>query len=760
MSIEIFRKGFRFDIKPDQVVTFKKSQNLNGIQDRYAYSNTINLEDTANNRKLLELMPLPTNKVTSLMNGYEVDVVLNGSINLRNQTLKIQKENKDNIETYLLYTDNALVIKLKASYVNEVAATYTYKKNISDFVSYSAFVETQPKSGLFVIEEMPRLINLQELLEKIFVANAYNVYGDFFEADSVFSDYFIAPNKGVYQIYSGSGEGFAPTFDPVLDCFTFLNNVLAYFNCYAEVDDTYRTVVVNRWTNLQNFKTSYVDYSKHFVDYKDYAFQSKLAKRNELKYTDSGTAYDSFFANNLSSEDKATYLSSAFGTGSLNLFDDSKIEEGGTIPVRANGAVGEIAAVKIFKKSSEFITANVYIAGVATPVTNIQAVPVSMQTVYTEFHKDYTDFILTPLVSNLVFKYDGIMAADFSMTKVFFVEQLASYWIPLEINFTTKKDLISVRAMLIKKRKVESPVLNNFNSILLDFKEKAVFPLSTLLTMYPIPPNKYDWDIIIFKSYDQTKNRLYVNDVLISSASLPQAFALADIETIKFEANEPGDTVADTDSDSFYIQAIDTNGGVSNEAYINVVHTGVASLESNFEQPETYTYTRNNFDSGREAFTVLEYVTGLKPNLNDTVTSVAYYRFSPSIFSPDSAYDPFNLVISNDAYTNVKVNIPSFSLRLKTENNGIGKARATIKIILFDGVNKITLTEYSSANNSDHTYTTTEFNRVIADLPIGRKVRVYFDASFDNRRGLNSGSMDVLITVDGFKTNISTIKIL
>ena len=91
MSIEILRKGFRLDIDPSQVVTFKKSQNLNGVQNRYAYSNTIKLEKTANNEKLLGLFYMPANKLTSLKDGYEVDIVFNRSINLRNQTLKIQK---------------------------------------------------------------------------------------------------------------------------------------------------------------------------------------------------------------------------------------------------------------------------------------------------------------------------------------------------------------------------------------------------------------------------------------------------------------------------------------------------------------------------------------------------------------------------------------------------------------------------------------------------------------------------------------------
>jgi len=294
--IEIFRKGFRLDINPTQVITFKKSQNLNGIQDRYAYSNTISLDKTANNKKLLELFDLPTNKVASLMNGYTVDVVLNGSINLRNQTLKIQKETLEKIDTYLLYSDNALVVKLKEQYINAIVAGFLYKKDINEFfnksegvTSRTAFVETQENSGLYVIEEMPILIQLQELLKMVFVSNGYTVYGDFFVADNDVSEYYVAPNKGVYQIYE-TGLGFAPTFDANLTAFDFLNQTLAFFNCYAEVDDTYRTLVVNKWTNLDGYKSNYVDYSKYFVNYSDYTFQSKLAKRNELTY--SNIVYD------------------------------------------------------------------------------------------------------------------------------------------------------------------------------------------------------------------------------------------------------------------------------------------------------------------------------------------------------------------------------------------------------------------------------------------------------------------------------------
>lgn len=758
--IEIFRKGFRLDTNPTQVITFKKSQNLNGIQDRYAYSNTISLDKTANNKKLLELFDLPTNKVASLMNGYTVDVVLNGSIQLRNQTLKIQKENLEKIDTYLLYSDNALVVKLKSQFINGAAAEFLYKKNLNEFfnksegvTSRTAFVETQEKSGLYVIEEMPILIQLQELLKRVFVQNGYTVFGDFFVANNNVSEYYVAPNKGVYQIYQTS-EGFTPTFDTTLSAFDFLNQTLAFFNCYAEVDDTYKTVVVNKWTNLDGYKNNYVDYSKYFVNYNDYTFQSKLAKRNELTYSDSGTLFNSFFNNNLSSQEKATYLASAFGTGSLLTFDDSEIQDDFTLPLRANNEIGETSAVRIFKISPTKLDLKVYVAGVATNASNYKAVSVSMLNVYNDFHKDYTDFILTPLVTNIVFRYDAILAATFSLTKVFFVEHLSSYWIPLEINFTTKKDQISIKAMLIKKRKVASPILNNFNSVFLNFKEKAVFPLDFLRSMYPLPPNEYAWDVIIFKSYDQNINSLYVNDVLIPVTALPQAFALADLVTIKLEANKAGDTQPDTNTDSLYIQAIDTNGGVSNEAYINIKHTGVASYESNFTQVEPLSYSRSGFDAGLIRIMPLTYVVGPKPNINDTVTNVI------PIVAPEQASNTYNLVQTTEAYTNVKMVISPFSLFLRTKNNGIGKARAVAKIIVFDGVTEIQLYEVSIADTAQRTFEIPELTATFASVPTGRNLRMFIYYDFDNRRGSNSGSMDVETIVSNVKVAISTSKSL
>lgn len=769
--IEILRKGFRFDINPNQVVTFKKSQNLNGIQERYAYSNTIPMDLTANNRKLLELFYLPTNKASSLMKGYEVDIILNGSIQLRNQTLKIQKEDKDKVQTYLLFSDNALVIKLKASYVSTEALQLDtiYDKTILDFMANlsgektrTALVETQPKSGLFVIEEMPILINLQELMRKIFMGLGYTVFGDFFSNANTIKEYFIAPNKGVYQIYTGSG--FAPLFDPVLTSYELLTQVLKYFNCYADVDDTNRSVVINSWSNLANFKTNFVDYSKYYNDYQDYSFQSKLAKRNELTYSDSGTTYNSFFSNNLSDQEKATYLASGFGTGSANLFNDSELQTDGTIPVRENGEDGEISAVRVYKISEDQISTKIYANGVGVDVTANRAMPVSMLDVYEEFHKDYTDFILTPLIGNIIFRYDDILAATFSMTKAFFIEQLSSYWIPLEINFSTKKDRILVKAFLVKKRKVESPILNNFNSIILDFKEKASIPLSVIHGMYPEPPNKYPWDIVIFRSYNDVENSLFVNDILIPADSLPQAFAWADIVSVKLESNPGAESVPDKNTDSLYIAAIDTNGGVSNDAYINIQHSGVGRFESNFAQLEPYDTTGDVTSGIKTAISPLNYTVGGRPNLNNTVTSMEPVRTSGILPNSPVITSAFDLIIASEEYTNVKVRVSDFKITLGFLRL-LGKNTIVAKVKLFDGVNTIDLTEFSMNSFSDPAppgpRTDIEFNigpleHTIPTLAIGSKIRVYIWAQVTNAN--DNVIQNIVINPQDFKVDISVTK--
>jgi hypothetical protein len=306
--------------------------------------------------------------------------------------------------------------------------------------------------------------------------------------------------------------------------------------------------------------------------------------------------------------------------------------------------------------------------------------------------------------------------------------------------------------MLVKKRKVEVPILNNFNSILLDFKERALFPLESLLSMYPIPPNKYPWDVVIFKRYVEDLNRLYVNDVLIPSNSLPQAFAIADLATIKIEANKPSDVTPDTNTASLYLEAVDTNGGVSNEAYINIQHSGVASLESNFAQVDEFTYSRSGFDSGSLRVSPNVYYQGAKPNLNDTVNQTA------TVTTEGNVGDDFNLIEAAEGYVNVLVKIKPFTLRMDTDNNGLGRARATCQIVVVIDSIIYKLAELSVRNNDDITFEIPALQKSITSVPAGTKIKAFLYFDFDNTRGANAGSIDVSLWINNWAVDISTIK--
>lgn len=739
--IELFRQGFRLDVDSTQLVTFKKAINLNGIQGSYSYSNTFPIDLTANNRKLLDLPDLPSAKINTLRNGYEFDIVLNGSIHLKNQIVKITKESKGKADIYVLYSDSSIVVRLKNLLINTVLKDREYRKTYQEFVDRSleistetnpnfavAYVETQSKTGQYVIEEMPELVRLQFLITKMFLDIGYTLGGDFIDAGTPIEKYYISPNAGIYQINVGGAavRGFAPNFEKSLNAFDLLNQTLAYFNCYATINDTEKTILINRWTNLGNYKTSFEDYSKYFVDYQDFTFQSRLAKVNDLTYSESENTFNSFFTNPLSSETKATYLASKFGSGGTQLFDDSDLLDDGTIPLRLANEEGETSAIRIYKLGTFGLVNNtIFEKGIGqSPALAYKAQSVPMRVVYDEFHKDYTDFILTPLIQNLEFKYDAILATDFDLSKVFYIEQQAAYWIPLEISFSTKKDKINIRAMLIKARKVVSPTLNNFNSVLLDFKQKVIFTKDFLLSMYPFPsPNQHPWEVVIFKSYDQNKNRLFVNDVLVPANSLPQAFSISALldNSIVLESNDDNQNNPNTLTDALMIQASDTNGGVSNEAYITLKHTGVAKLESNFFQITDFEYIK----TGGSALTIrsmpFNYVVGLRPNINNTVTS-AVPVIQEGYINPPST---FNLIDATQNYSNLKLEIAPFNIRIK-QTSVLTLPRTDYKVLML--VNN-TLTTLASGTVEQQGVAVVQIPYILRQLgsvQSGAKIKVYF----------------------------------
>ena len=111
-----------------------------------------------------------------------------------------------------------------------------------------------------------------------------------------------------------------------------------------------------------------------------------------------------------------------------------------------------------------------------------------------------------------------------------------------------------------------------------------------------------------------------------------------------------------------------------------------------------------------------------------------------------------------DNYTNVRIDTAAFPLYLRTKNRRHGKARAKATIKVSDGINTFNLYQVSSADNSENTFNIPALSYTFPNVPIGRKIRVYFHFFFDNRRGSNSGSMDVEIKINNFEVKITTTK--
>jgi hypothetical protein len=104
--------------------------------------------------------------------------------------------------------------------------------------------------------------------------------------------------------------------------------------------------------------------------------------------------------------------------------------------------------------------------------------------------------------------------------------------------------------------------------------------------------------------------------------------------------------------------------------------------------------------------------------------------------------------------------ISPFTIFLRTENNGIGKARAKAQIIVYDGVTELQLYEVNSADNASRTFNIPQLTATFASVPSGRKLRMFIYYKFENRRGSSSGSIDIETIVSNAVVTISTIKAL
>lgn len=570
--IKIIVDNEELDIDEKSIVTFKKSQQLNGIQNQYSFSNNINLPKTSKNQRLLKINYLPNSKAKSMTVGYACDVILNGCIFLKNQTLKVQKETETSIPSYLVFTDSFFVAKAKQVLMNEVSFG-VYPKTLLQFFDYNspsrneirtAPISAQNESGLVVVEEVPALYNLKSAVSKIITKLGYNFEGDFFE-DPLVAEYWFNPNLGVFAEDS--------LFDKNLNTYQFLQNVLKTFNAYIEVSDSSKNIGVYLWKNIERIKSNFVDYSDKYVKFEDYIFEGGLAKKNTLEYTDSADFYNGYFENNKSIVDQANYLKSDFGAGSMRLFDDLEIQEDGRVPLRDIGFTGEPTAINLYRFENTTSLVSVYYLGTKNIIGLFKAFSPNILEIYNRFHSEYTKNISLPTVSNFTFRYDAIFLANFKMQEIYFIKQLSTYWLPLELNFTTEKDKVTVKSLMIEKNRVDAPIVFD-QSLRVDFYGE-VFILD-IFALY-FSQNTSPASQMVIQNYDRTKNKLFINGTEI--ISFPTAIDVSQVFQLRVENIEPTNTISNSD---ILFQFISQAGGVSRIAKINVAHSGRASYVSEF----------------------------------------------------------------------------------------------------------------------------------------------------------------------------------
>lgn len=596
--IQIRIKNEFLDIDNGVIVTFKKSQQLNGIQGGYSYSNNINLKPTSKNLRLLGINYLPNSKAKSMTLGYDCDVILNGCIFLKKQKLKVQKESQDSISIYLVFYENLFVVTSKEILLNSVDLGYIYERTISNFsalnipsdsIFRTAPISAQDESGLVVLQEVPELVNIVLLIKKIITKIGYFPYGDFFEDENL-KEYYTNPNSGIYVNSSD-----LPFFDEKETCFEFLEKTLKTFNAYIEISDSEKAAGIFLWRNIESIKSNFVDYSDKYIDYTDYSFEGSLAKKNIIEYSDSPPFFNSFFENNKSIVEKATYLKSDFGAGSMRLFEDQEINDDNTIDLRTLNELGETSSFNLYKFEATQKMTSIWDNGIKYTVNLYRAFSPNIFEIFEYFHLPYTKNISLPTIGILSFRYDAIFVSKFKMQQVFFIKNLASYWLPLEINFTTDKDKVTVKSLMIEKTTPDVPLVYDLNVVLNYLQTISITDANDLYYSTNTSPQS----IFVLREFDNTKNRIYVtgsDNIEVEVLALPYTVDVTTQFIIKIEAISVVPAIENSD---LLFQFISEEGGISRVGKINIQNRGRISLLSEFKSPAgtEYAFTYDNVPS-------------------------------------------------------------------------------------------------------------------------------------------------------------------
>lgn len=749
--IQIFINNEQLDLDADSLVTFKKSQQLNGIQEQYSYSNNFTLKNSSKNRRLLGINYLPNSKAKAMTAGYDVDVVLNGCIFLKRQKLKVQKESTDTIPVYLIFTDSFLVAKAKEVLMSQIDTGVVYNKTLANFLALNtpdnidartAPVSAQDTSGFIVVEEHAILLNVKKLLTNIFTQLGYSYLGDIL-TDEDLPKYYISPNVGWYGL-----DG-TPQFEETMTVYDFITFSLKTFNGYIEVSDSSKSLGLFLWKNIEGVKSRFVDYSDKFVGFSDYSFEGGLAKKNTVSYSESPDFYNGFFDNNKSIVEQTEYLKSDFGAGNLRLFEDQDLEDDATLPLRVVGEITEPQTMNIFRFEETLSSVPVYYGGVLSYQNMYRAVSPNILEIWQTFHQAYCRNIALPTVGQLRFRYDAILLANFKMQEVFFIKQLATYWLPLELNFTTKKDEVRVKALMIERTPADVPVVFDQNLSVDFYGEVFILDIAALYAAYNISPAA----TMLINAADLTKNEIYVNGTQV--LAFPTSIDVSDSFEFRVVNIEPVNVKSSSD---VLFQFVSEEGGVSREAKINVAHNGRANFLSEFrsELDTVYTYTENDTQGHKRRLnyaakitTPINIVDTFAPAVGDLPSDSGFPFFTPI---PPAGFK----VLEFDRDSNVEVELNIGHLHMYCSNRG-GGAEARTKLFFNIWKNgAVLMTVYSNgvidryksgARSSDYydVVATRTFSVLAGDVIL---VEALIDLSEQNRIG--SGTMDGSISLTNY----------
>jgi hypothetical protein len=733
--IQLFIDNEQLDLDADSLVTFKKSQQLNGIQDQYSYSNNFTLKNSSKNRRLLGINYLPNSKARSMTIGKDVDVVLNGCIFLKRQTLKVQKENAESIPVYVIFTDSLFVSKAKTVLMSQIDTGVIYNKDAFSFLllngpenveARTAPISAQDTSGFIVVEESVILLNIKSLVVKIFTQLGYSIIGDIL-TDVELPKYYTSSNVGWY------GADGLPQFGETLTVYDFINSVLKTFNGYIEVSDSSKTIGLFLWKNIEAKKAQFVDYSTKFVGFTEYSSEGGLAKKNTVSYSESPDYYNGFFDNNKSIIASSDYLTSDFGAGSLRLFDDQDLEDDGAMPLRTLGEITEPQTLNIFRFEDARTSVPVYANGLLTYQLMYKAFSPNILEIWQLFHQAYTKNIALPTFAQLKFRYDAILLANFKMQEVFYIKQLASYWLPLELNFTTKKDEVRVKALMIERTAADVPIVFDQNLSVGFYGDVFILDIFALYAAFNVSPAQ----TMLITAADLTKNDISINGAQV--LAFPTSVDISAAFELKVSNIEPENVKSNSD---IAFQFISQEDGTSRVAKINVAHNGRANFLSEFRSELDTVYRYAVADTN-----------GIKRRLNYSAKITTQINI-PDTFAPqigdvsDGTPPTVFKVLEFERASLVNVDLTIGRLFLDCSNRG-GGAEARTKIFFNLWKNGVfLLSVYSNGaidrfrnGSTQATYLNVVANRTFSveanDVIL---IEALADLSEENRLG--SGTMD------------------